>query len=157
MGIFIAARADLVLDASVLVLEAMKGIRKLMRARRGGFLAVALAYALAVQSLLTSVGLGMSAFAAQTQDGFFICSHIVGQPPAPGSDDRRPSPTPQCPFCLAAAYGAGNFALSGDAPALPAFAGLPLALVTGHFDEPPLIAQHRRTVGAPRAPPAFSI
>ncbi|MGB7177152.1 MAG: hypothetical protein WBD33_09905 [Xanthobacteraceae bacterium] len=117
-------------------------------------LVVTLAYALAVQALMTSIGLGMSTFAAPAQGGLVICSHIS---PAPGSEGQKRRPAPQCPFCLVAAFSAGNLALTDEAPALPAYSVLPLELVAGHFGEPPLISQRHRTVGAPRAPPAFSV
>jgi hypothetical protein len=135
----------------------MQGIRKLIRARRGGLLVVTLAYALAVQALMTSIGLGMSAFAAPAQDGLVICSHISAAPQAPGGEGQKPSPAPQCPFCFVAAYGAGNLALTGEAPILPAYTGLPLAPTAGRLSEPPVVTQRHRTAGAPRAPPAFSI
>lgn len=129
----------------------------MIQARRGGLLVVTLAYALAVQALMTSVGLGMSAFAAPAQGGFVICSHISADLPASGSEGQKPKPAPQCPFCFVAAYSAGNLALAGEIPPLPAYARLPLALEAGHFSESPLIAQRHRTVGAARAPPAFSV
>lgn len=129
----------------------------MIRARRGGLFVVTLAYALAIQALMMSVGLGMSAFAAPAQGGFVICSHISADLPAGGREGQKPKPAPQCPFCFMAAYSAGNLALTGETPILPAYAGLPAALAVGHFSEAPLIAQRHRTVGAPRAPPAFSV
>jgi hypothetical protein len=87
-----------------------------------GILAVCVAYVLAIQALMASVGLGMSAFAAPGQSGFVIC-HFASASPT-DSDRQKPSPEPQCPFCFVAAQGAGDIALVGEATAFPAYAGL---------------------------------
>jgi len=132
-------------------------MRKLVRVRRGGLLAVVVAYALAIQALMTSVGLGMSAFAAPAQSDLVICRHISSGLPASGSDNQNPGPAPQCPFCLVAAYSAGDLALIGQPPGLPHYASLPVVLADDHFRAPALAARRHRTVGVPRAPPAASV
>ena len=59
-------------------LGAMFDLRHLRRfGRLGRFLAVCLAYALAVQSVVASVGTGMSAFATPGQAGFVICGQML--------------------------------------------------------------------------------
>ena len=141
----------------MLLCEPMQSVRKLLRARRGGLLAVTVAYALAVQALMASVGLGMSAFAAPAHGELVLCAHVSTGVPAPGSEDQKPSPAPQCPFCFIAAHSAGTLALAGETPALPPYTALPLVLAGGHVDESLFVAQRLRTVGAPRAPPAFSV
>lgn len=128
----------------------------MIRARRGSLFVVTLAYALAVETLMASVGLGMSAFAAPEQSGLVVCSHVSTQPQMQGGQDQKPGPAPQCPFCFVAVYSAGNLALTGEPMAFPAYAGLSVAMIAGHFGEPLFVVQHHRTVGAPRAPPAFS-
>lgn len=132
----------------------MFDLRQLRRFRRAGrLLAVCLAYALAVQAVVASVGTGMSAFAAPGQAGFVIC----GQVSAPGPGDRNPpSSVPQCPFCFVAAQTAGHFALAGAAPATPTYTVLAFALVADLISRPAVVPRFHRTVGDPRAPPAFS-
>ena len=135
----------------------MFGLRRFIHGRRlSTLLAIGLAYAFAVQALMASVGLGMSAFAAPDRDGLVICSHIPAPPQLPGGEGQKPGSAPQCPFCFVAAH-SGNLGLAGETLALPTYAGLFFAVELDHSGEPGFIAQHRRTVGAPRAPPAFSV
>jgi hypothetical protein len=137
------------------MLTAMFDLRHLRRFRRAGrFLAVCLAYALAVQAVVASVGTGMSALAAPGQAGFAICSQIS----APGSaGDHHPSNSvPQCPFCFVAAQSAGHFALAGAAPAAPIYTALAFAAVADPIGHVAFVPPFRRTLGDPRAPPAFS-
>jgi hypothetical protein len=135
----------------------MQSMRKLLRTRRGGILAVTFAYALAVQALMASVGLGMSAFAASGENSLVICSHFAAQPQAPGGKDRNSGSTPQCPFCFVAAHSTGSFSLAGDVPAFAAYAGAFVAVDLDHSGQTGFVAQYRRTTGAPRAPPAVSV
>ncbi|HUC51168.1 MAG TPA: DUF2946 family protein [Xanthobacteraceae bacterium] len=135
----------------------MRSIRKLVRTGRGALLAVTLAYALAVQALIASVGLGMSAFAAPGEDGLVICSHVAAQPQAPGGKDQNPGSTPHCPFCFVAAHSPGSVSLADEGPAFPAYAGVFVAVELGHSGQTGFVAQYRRTTGAPRAPPAISV
>jgi hypothetical protein len=120
-----------------------------------GVLAVCIAYALAMQALMASVGLGMSAVAAPGQPGFVIC-HFASTP-APDRDRQRPNPEPQCPFCFVAAQSAGHVALVGEATALPAYTGLFVASLLNPIGAGIFVPQFRRTTGDPRAPPAFSV
>jgi hypothetical protein len=138
-------------------LRPMQSMRRLIGERRGALLAIALGYALAVQALMTCIGMGMSEFAVPAQSGLVICGHISADLPPRDSDGQKRNSAPQCPFCFVAAYSAGNLALSGETPILPVYAGLPSALAAQHFSEPLLIGQRHRTVGFPRAPPSFSI
>jgi hypothetical protein len=104
---------------------------------------------------MASVGLGMSALAANGSDGFAICSHASAA--APGSDRQNPNPTlPVCPFCYVAAQCAGHNALVDQALALPAYTDLPITRVADRIRNDRFVPQFRRTVGAPRAPPTFS-
>jgi hypothetical protein len=136
----------------------MLGLRKFIQGRRlSTLLAIGMAYAFAVQALMASVGMGMSAFAAPDQDGLVICSHVPAPPQAPGGDGQKPGSAPQCPFCFVAAHSAGNLALTGDVSAFPAYSGLPVARVSDRIGRPAFVAQSYRTVGVPRAPPVFSV
>src|SRR5437868_5288501 len=101
----------------------MSCLRQLVRSRsRGGLLAVYVAYSLAIQAIMASVGLGMSADATADRTDLVLCSFAFNQTAnAPVRDDNRqkPSPAPQCPFCFIAAQSAGHIATTGDAPAFP--------------------------------------
>jgi len=126
--------------------------------RSGGLLAVTIAYSLAVQALMASVGLGMSA-ATPGAPGFVICSFAASPSAhAPATnDDRQSPPRPQCPFCFVAAQTAGQVATVGDAPAVPAYSGTRIAgVVADHFADNTFIPQFRHRLGEPRAPPTFS-
>jgi len=120
-------------------------------------LAVCIAYALAIQALMASVGLGMSAFATSVQSGFVVCGLAAAQVPAPNGGHRKPSPAPQCPFRFVAAQSAGHNALVGEATAFPAYAGLSIALILDATGDGTFVPQFRSTTGDPRAPPAFSV
>ena len=110
----------------------MKGLRQLIRSRRSsGRLALWLAYSLAIQALMASVGLGMSAFAAPDQSRLCplqLCVRSDRDRAGPG-DPQKPGP-PQCPFCFVAAQSAGHVASTGEAPAFPAYAGLLIAALS---------------------------
>jgi hypothetical protein len=137
------------------MLTAMFDLRQLRRLRRTArLLAVCLAYALAVQAVVASVGTGMSAFAAPGQAGFVVCGQVSA--PGPGGDRHPPGSVPQCPFCFVAAQTAGHFALAGAAPMAPVYTALAFAAFADSIGRAGFVALFRRTRGDPRAPPAFS-
>ena len=114
-----------------------------------------IAYSLAIQALMGSIGLGMSAFAAPGPDAVVICSHAsAGTPPG---DRQNPGSAPFCPFCFVAAQSAGYIPLVAEAPAFPLYAGRPIAPVADRVGDVEFVPLFRRMVGAPRAPPAFSV
>jgi hypothetical protein len=115
-------------------------------------LALSVAYSLAIQAMMASIGLGMSAGAAPDRLGFVLCSYASHQT-APGD---RQTPAPQCPFCFVAAQSAGHFATTGDAPAFPAYAGLLIAALSQPLGEGTFVPLFHRQ-GEPRAPPATSV
>jgi hypothetical protein len=136
-------------------MAAMFDLRRLRRLRRTArFLAVCLAYALAVQAVVASVGTGMSAFAAPGQAGFVICGQVSA--PGPAGDRHPQSPVPQCPFCFVAAQNAGHFALAGAAPMAPVYTALAFSAFADPIGRAGFVALFRRTLGDPRAPPKFS-
>lgn len=136
----------------------MLGLRRLIRPRRlGCAVALCLAYSLAIQALMASVGLGMSAFAAADQAGLVICSFASTHPGAAGEGPQKPSPTPQCSFCFVAAQTVGHIALAGEALTFPAYAGLLILGVPAPIGNRTFFPQFRRAAGNPRAPPAFSV
>jgi len=123
-------------------------------------LAVCVAYSLAIQALMTSVGLGMSAGVAPGQAGFVLCSFASGEiakAPAPDRDRQKPDPAPQCPFCFVAAQSAAHVANTGKAPTFPAYAVLPIGAIPGAAGDGAFVPQFRHRHGEPRAPPAFSV
>jgi hypothetical protein len=141
------------------MLRGMFHLRHLRRFRRSGrVLAVCLAYALAIQAVIASVGTGMSAFAAPGQAGV-ICGQV--SPPGPAGDrhgDRRgPNSVPPCPFCFVAAQVAGHVALTGAVPAAPVYAGLVIATLADPIGPGAFVPRFRRAAGDPRAPPVFSV
>lgn len=134
----------------------MNGLRRYIRTQAcGRALAVTVAYALAIQALMASVGLAMSAGVAPGQAGFVICS-VVSNPGAPAPADDRDSgkPTVQCPFCFVTAQGGGQLATLGSIPAHPAYAALPIAGPRpSDRGESRFIPQLLRSTGNPRGPP----
>jgi hypothetical protein len=136
----------------------MFGLRRFIGSRRSSrLLALGIAYSLAIQAIMASVGLGMSGFAGLGPDGLVICSHAAAGGPAPAGDRRNPGSSPPCPFCYVAAQSAGHIALANQGPSIPIDAGLLWAPVSDRFGGKGFIPQFRRMVGAPRAPPAFSV
>ena len=137
----------------------MKLLRRFVRLRlRGGLLAVFLAYSLAIQAMITSVGFGMSAGASP--DGFVLCSfasHQTANEPARDGNRQKPTPGPPCPFCLVAAQSAGHIATMGEALAFPAYAGLLSTAILDPIGAGIFVFQLRHRLGEPRAPPAFSV
>jgi hypothetical protein len=138
----------------------MRSLRRFIRTRSsGGLVAVCVAYSLAIQALMMSVGLGMSAAAAPGD--FFICGLAAGpgvHAPVPRGDRQNPAPRPECPFCFVAAQSAGHIATMHDGPAVPSYVGIPIpAGLLDHFATGLFIPQFRRMVGDPRAPPSVSV
>ena len=140
----------------------MVGIRRFIRARwLGRLLAVALAYLLAIEALIASVGMGMSAVAAPGQPEFVICSSVAGHAlvaPSDSSDRSKSGHQSQCPFCFLAAQSAVNLATIGDGFASPAYAEIQLTSLryctySGEIPGPTFY----RTTGDPRGPPHFSV
>jgi hypothetical protein len=125
--------------------------------RPGALLAIVVAYALALQALMASVGLGMSAAAASGNDGFALCVHAADSRTTVPGDGRLPNPAPQCPFCFVAAQSSCDVAAGGGAPQLPAYTGLSIAGRLAGGGGNTFVPQFRRTVGDPRGPPAVSI
>lgn len=136
----------------------MFGLRQFIRSGRfSRLLALWVAYSIAIQALMASVGLGMSAFAAPGLDGFAVCSHASAGVPAPAGGQQNPSPSPPCPFCYVAAQSAGHIALATPSSPVPVYAESVMAAVSDRAGEPTFIPHFRGMVGAPRAPPAFSV
>lgn len=118
-------------------------------------MALTVAYSLAIQAMMASIGFGMSAGAASDQLGFVLCSYASHQSaPAPGD---RQAPTPPCPFCFVAAQSAGHVATAGEAPAFPAYAGSLIAALSQPLGDGTLVRQFRHRQGEPRAPPGHSV
>jgi hypothetical protein len=131
-------------------------LRQFIRAKSSSrVLATWIAYSLAIQALMASIGFGMSALAAPDLGGFVICSHAsVG---TPVRDRQNPGSAPPCPFCFVAARSAGYLPLVVEAPAHQLHSGRPIASVADRFVDTGLVPQFRRVAGVPRAPPAFSV
>ncbi len=130
----------------------------MIRGRRpGALLAIVVSYTLALQALMASVGLGMSAAAASGNDSFVLCVHAPDSRTTLPADHKIPNPAPQCPFCFVAAQSSCGVAAGGGAPLLPAYAGLPIAGRLADDGGNTFIPQFRRMVGDPRGPPAVSI
>ncbi len=131
-------------------------LRRSIRSKRSSrLLALWIAYSLAIQALMASVGLGMSALAAPGPDVTVICGHASAGTPA--SDRQNPDSTPFCPFCFVAAQSAGYIPLVAAAPTFPLYAGEPIAPVADRISDVEFVPQFRRMAGTPRAPPAFSV
>jgi hypothetical protein len=121
-------------------------------------LVVCLAYSLAIQAVMASVGLGMSA--GGSPDGIVLCrfaSHQTANEPAPDNGQQKPIPTPQCPFCFVAAQNAAHIATMGEAPAFPAYAGLLSAAILNPIGAGAFVFQLHHRHGEARAPPTFSV
>jgi hypothetical protein len=123
-------------------------------------LAVYVAYSLAIQAILVSVGLGMSASAALERPDNILCSfafHQTANVPVRDDERQKPSSAPQCPFCFVAAQSAGHVATAGEAPTFPAYAGLSIAAISEPIGDGAFVSLFRHVHGEPRAPPAFSV
>ena len=75
----------------VLLWNSMMSVRNLIHSRAGRALALCVAYSLAIQALIASVGFGMSATAAPGYVDFVICSIASGSE-APGSRTAATGP-----------------------------------------------------------------
>jgi hypothetical protein len=139
----------------------MRRLRQFVRLRsRGGLLTVFIAYSLAIQAMMASVGLGMSTDASPDRAGFVLCSfafHQTAHEPTQDGGRQKPSPVPQCPFCFVAAQSAGHIATMGEAPAFPAYAGTLSAAILAPIGAGAFVFQLHHRNGEPRAPPAFSV
>jgi hypothetical protein len=119
-------------------------------------LAVCVAYSLAIQAGMASVGLGMAAEALGP--GLVFCNFASNaNAPARDSDRQKPNPAPRCPFCFVAAQSAGNVATVGKVSAFPVYVGLPIAAISQPLGDGTLVFQFRHRHGEPRAPPVFSV
>ncbi len=141
------------------IVWSMKRLRQLIRPRRlGAAIAVCLAYLLAIQGLMVSVGVGMSMVPDQT--GFIICGSFpvadVGTP-ASGHQKQSPKSAPECPFCFIASQCAGHVAMAGVSPTLPHYRGNLVAAIVGDTGSDAIILKFRRSGGEPRAPPSFFV
>jgi hypothetical protein len=135
----------------------MVHLRQFIRTRRSSaVLSAFLAYALALQALMASVGIGMSVFATPGQAGFVICSHAAVGAPAAGREGQKSPSTPECPFCLVAAQCSGHMAFADGASAFPAYVAVLVAKITDPICDGAFVPQFRRLAGGPRAPPIFS-
>ncbi len=124
-------------------------------------MAVVLAYALALQGLIASVGLGMSAASAAGNIDLVVCSSVayagIAASPAGGGRDKNDH-RPQCPFCFVAAQSAGFPATPGDAAVVPVSAARNVSrLRYGIAGSRVVVSSLRRSNGNPRAPPRFSV
>jgi hypothetical protein len=138
----------------------MTRLRQLVRSRlKGGLLAVYVAHALAIQAMMASVGLGMSAGVAPDRSGLVLCSFASNHANAPAqdSDRQKPNPLSQCPFCFIAAQSAGHVATVGKASVFPAYVGLLAPAISDPIGDGTFVSQFRHRHGEPRAPPAFSV
>jgi hypothetical protein len=121
-------------------------------------LAVYVAYSLAIQALMASIGLGMSLGAAPDQANLVLCGFASSQiADAKGSHQHKPAPAPQCPFCFVAAQSAGHVATAGEAPAFPACAAILIAAISQPIGDAAFAPQIRHRQGEARAPPAISV
>jgi hypothetical protein len=136
----------------------MLGLRQFIRSRRSSaVLSACLAYALALQALVASVGVGMSAFATPEPAGFVICSHAFTGAPASDNHGQKPGSAPECPFCLVAAQCAGHMGFAGQPQAFPAHMPALAARIADLIRDGVFVPQFRRLAGGPRAPPDLSV
>ena len=106
--------------------------------------------------MMASVGLGMSAFAAPGPDGFPSCIHASRGGRASTGDPQNHNPLPPCPFCFVAAQSAGQVPLLSTVPAFPVYIGSLITPLSDRIAGETSVPKFPRTVGTPRAPPAFS-
>lgn len=135
----------------------MPGMRTRIQSRCSGrLLTVCLACLLAVQALIASVGLGMSAASPFGQPAFDICSAAAADGAnAPARDDND---KPQCPFCFVAAQSAGHLATAAHVKAYPAFAVREVAAPAyADTSRDAVPGRLHRTTGDPRGPPSYSV
>ncbi len=137
----------------------MRRLRQFVRTQsKGGLLAVYIAYSLAIQAMMASVGLGMSAGAAPDQLGFVLCSYASHRDCAGTGRPAKRRTRPQCPFCFVAAQSAGHVATDGRSPGVSGLFGLAdCRLSRSRSAKGPFVPQFRHRLGEPRAPPAVSV
>jgi len=139
--------------------QLMKRSRRLVRLlSRDGLLTVFVAYSLAIQAVMASVGLGMSV--GGSRDGIILCSfasHQTANDAARDGGRRKPSQAPQCPFCFVAAQSAGHIATIGEAPAFLAYASLLSTAILDPISAGAFVFRLHHRHGEPRAPPSFSV
>jgi hypothetical protein len=138
----------------------MSYFRRIIGARRSSaVLALCISYALAIQAVLASVGLGMSVVAPDPL-GFSICSHVSGvddQSQAAGRHGQDRKSAPECPFCYVAAQSIGHFATATGALSLSAHPGLLVSIISSQIIADIVLPEFRGTDGEARAPPQFSV
>jgi hypothetical protein len=120
-------------------------------------MAVCVAYSLAVQAVVASVGLGMSAAAASD---FILCSFVSDQTagaPVRDDDRQKPSPMPRCPFCVIATQTAGDLAIAREVPTFPTYASLLIGAISQPIGDGTFVSESHHRNGEARAPPAFSV
>jgi hypothetical protein len=121
-------------------------------------MAVYVAYSLAIQAVMASVGLAMSVGAASDQAGLVLCSFASSQTAdALGGHQHKPAPAPQCPFCFVAGQSAGHVATAGEAPAFLAHAPILIAAISHTIGDATFAPQFHYRQGESRAPPASSV
>jgi hypothetical protein len=113
-------------------------------------LSVAVAYAVAVQSLLIAVGgFSLPADAGQNAPAFELCLHDAsGAPDLPASNPDQSGCT-HCIFCFAGAH----HAVIGTAPAAFHPLNVAIAVVPWRGDTSGLRQLSRYTIASPRGPP----
>ena len=138
----------------------MFGLLQFIGSRRlGAVVAICVAYSLAIQAIMASVGLSMSVGVADRAE-FVLCglsSNRPADPPAGNDDRQKPGPAPQCPFCVVAAETFGHVVIVGEPSAFPAYTGLLSAAISDPVDDRAFVSQFRHSVGEPRAPPTLSV
>ena len=123
-------------------------------------MAVCVAYSIAIQAMMASIGFGMLVSATPDRTGFVLCSFASSQTadaPVREGDRQKPNPASQCPFCFAATQSAGQVATAGEPPAFPAYAGLLGAAISAAVGDTAFVSQFRHRNGEPRAPPTLSV
>ena len=136
----------------------MLTLRQFIRSRQSSaVLSVCIAYALAFQALLASVGIGMSAWVTPDSPGFAICSHTSTGAPTESTGGQEPNSSPGCPFCYVASQCAGHTALTGETLAFPAYTAVSTASIAGLIRHDAIVPQFPRLSGSPRAPPGFAV
>jgi len=140
----------------------MLGMRTLIRNRwLGGLLVFCPVILLATYALVASLGTGMSAASAFAMFAGDICSvkaSDAATAPTRDDDRGRTGHQSQCPLCFIAAQAAGLPAMVPGSGALPAFQTGQIAVLDyaeGYRGQVRRLP--RRTTGAPRGPPSYSV
>ena len=116
-------------------------------------LSVAVAYAIAIQSLMIAVaGFSLPAEASQNGPAFELCLHDTSGAPALPADKPDLSGCTHCVFCFAGAH----HAMVGAAPADFHRINVAMAVVPWHGDTPVPVRLTRHAIASPRGPP-FSV